>query len=308
MKIQPELTEREWLLLSAYLDHQLSAREMRQVEELLQTKPASREALEGLRRTRQVLRHTPLRKVPHNFTLAREMIRKPFLPAFSRVLSFSSALAGLLLVVVFAFDLSSGFNAAPLASRMAEPAADETFALQADKAGTAEPPIIFNWGPSSSSMGAYGKGGGGEGPAMNQGSGWGIGGGAPQAEAAVPQEEEEVPLEEAAPLEGLLQEQPETSEETQAMPEMLQAQPGQESQAEQAAPPAEAAAPETLSGTGPILGIRPAEEQGTITGGSQVRSEQAAQKSMDFLRLAEIFLGITTLLTAIAALVFRRKK
>ncbi len=105
-----KLTDREWLLLSAYLDGQLSDRERRQVEDLLQTKPASRTALEGLRRTRQVLRYAPVRKLPRNFILSATG-SQPFLPPFSRNLKLFFALGLLLLGIVLGVDLFSGATA-----------------------------------------------------------------------------------------------------------------------------------------------------------------------------------------------------
>ena len=111
----PELPEREWRLLSAYLDGNVSDREKHQVEELLRTDPASRKALERLQRVKTVLRYTPTLKVPRNFTLSAEMVRKPFLPSFSRVFSYSSAAAALLLIAVLTFDVF--INLKPFATR-----------------------------------------------------------------------------------------------------------------------------------------------------------------------------------------------
>lgn len=154
-----ELTNRQWQLLSAYLDDQLKDNEKRQVEELLQQNEVAREALASLLRTRAVLRTMPMRKSPRNFTLSPETVKKPVLPTLTAVLRFSSAMAALLLVAVLALDLT-GFAAPPTASRMAEDAASEMLAMEAPAEGEEERPPIIIWGGLPPMMGAYGKGGG----------------------------------------------------------------------------------------------------------------------------------------------------
>ena len=191
MNKKENLTNREWLLLSAYLDGELSKRKKRQVEELLQSKPASRKALEVLRRIHQVLQHAPSHEVPRNFTLTADMVAKPLLPSFSKVLSYSSALAGLLLVIVFGFDVysrSAFAGEAQVSQTVSEES--QTFAVEKDMAvEPQEKPDIINWGYSSGDSGGYGLGGGADGLG---GMGTGMGGGvvAPsEAEAAPPREE-----------------------------------------------------------------------------------------------------------------------
>ena len=147
------------LLLSAYLDGELSNREKRQVEEWLQNDPASRTALEGLRRTRQVLRHAPQKPVPHNFTLTEDMLRKPLIPSFSRVFSYSAALAGLLLVAVLGMDLFGSMTSTQTARSMAAPAMETFKAVEDQAAAPQEAPQIIYWGNSGPPLGAYGKGG-----------------------------------------------------------------------------------------------------------------------------------------------------
>jgi hypothetical protein len=263
MRRELQLTDREWLLLSAYLDGQLSDKERRQVEDLLQTKPASQKALEDLRRTRQVLQHVPIRKVPHDFTISLEQVRKPWLPSFSRVLTYSSALATLLLVVVLGFDFFH-FSGIGMASASAASSQSER-ALLADqnaKSAAVKTPEIINWNGVTSGQAAYdayGKGGGGD-----SGSG-GMGGGGGGEVGGV----STVPLQGAAPAAGGEENPPANAvvptEETFAAAPEAAPEAAQPDESLQPSPSSNAtAASEEGSSQNPILGIRPADERGTI--------------------------------------------
>ena len=96
----------DWLLLSAYLDDQLSEIEKRQMDERLQSDPECRKALDALRRTSSLLRSLPVRRAPRNFTLSARSLPKKLIPSFVSILRFSSATAALLLVAAFALDLT----------------------------------------------------------------------------------------------------------------------------------------------------------------------------------------------------------
>jgi Predicted transmembrane transcriptional regulator (anti-sigma factor) len=303
---ETQITDREWLLLSAYLDEQLSEKEKRQVEDLLQAKPASRIALEGLKRTRRVLQFLPVRKVPRNFTLGADQVRKPFLPSFSRVLSYSSALAALLLVVVLGLDLFSGAGS-PGASRIAaanlrEPtaltAADESAKLTAEKS----PAIIYWNGVNSPVMGAYGKGGGGEGIGGG-GYAYGMGGGGAEgmdtaaaplmesapaakqaesdaaAEMALPAEEP-APALEMAPEAGQLESQPQPQEESGAYGQNI--------------------------GGSFVLGVRPAEERGSIFTRTGDYTVAYPEKGFSWLPV-EIGLGLAALAAGLTAFLLRKR-
>jgi hypothetical protein len=301
MTRMPEITNHEWLLLSAYLDGQLSKRELRQVEEMLQAKPACREALEGLKRSRQVLRHTPVHKIPRNFTLTADMVRKSYLPSFSRVLSYSSALAGVLLLAVFALDLFSGFGMADRIEGTAKSAPAVVMEAEIQDAVTQESPAIIYWGATAPLLGQYGKGGGGDG--TGSGMAYGIGGGgAAEGTVAEPipsagesaSTEENAVVEEAAPAGEMLQAVPEptreeTSEDLNDTTEM-KAVPDLEN-----------------GGSGPILGIRPAELQGTIQPEIQVMAAAPQEQPEIPWRLIEIILAVTAILTGLAAFVYRKR-
>jgi len=291
MMANRELTSREWQLLSAFLDDQLSKKEKLQVEELLQTRPDSREALEGLRRSKTILKTLPLRKAPRNFTLSAESARKKIIPSFTSVLRYSSALAGLLLIALLAFDFQS-LRTPIAASRAMEDAAPEMLAMEAPTAEIGEAPPIIYWGAPPPVLGIYGKGGedvtaygiggGGAGPE------YGIGGGgqpgylppeAPLPEAVVPSEI--IPLVEEA--------MPEAAEE--AVPQMEKVP-----------------APVALSGSEPILGVRPEDEQGavTATSGEPILTRRLPAPSVS-LRLIEVILAVLLVVTAIPAWLLRRK-
>ncbi len=305
-----KLTKREWLLLSAYLDGQLSEKERRQAEELLQKNPAGREALEGLRRTRAVLRYAPVHKVPHNFTLSEEQVRKPFLPSFSRVLSYSSGLAALLLVVVLGIDLFSGMApkaSAPMPVAIAQRGTVEESADQAAKVAVKKTPQIIYWnGVNAPAMGAYGKGGGG-GKSGTSDYATGIGGGGGGAEGAGMAA---APLAEAAPTvkEAVPQPQEAASEApaVEAAPETAQLQAQPESN-EAAAAPAAASAAYAAESANPIMGVRPKGERGTIhTAGGGVVEAPAIQTFS--WRTLEIYLAIAAVLTGLGALALRKRR
>jgi hypothetical protein len=314
------LNRHEWLLLSAYLDGELSDREKRQVEEWLQQDPARRTALEGLRHTRQVLRYAPQRSVPHNFTLTPDMLRKPLLPSFSRMFSYSTALAGILLAAVLGLDLFSNMGRAPVARNAAEPMMESYKAAEDMAAATTEQaaPQIIYWGYSGPFLGAYGKGGGGgDGSGMAYGIGGG-GGGAPiggGVETAPPVAQEQLPLEEAAPL---AEEAPATVEQ---LPEASLMQPEQNAPAEESLPQATlmpaAPAAENLAGvapdagtgelgSSPILGIRPAEQQGSFTPQTRVQTYPISQEKAPLpFRTVEWVLAGLLLLSGLAAFLLR---
>ena len=323
MSRKPNLNRHEWLLLSAYLDGELSNREKRQVEEWLQKDPASRTALEGLRRTRQVLRHAPQKPVPHNFTLTEDMLRKPLIPSFSRVFSYSAALAGLLLVAVLGLDLFSNMNRAQTASNASAPVVESFKADEDMAAATNEEsaPQIIYWGNSGPLLGAYGKGGGGDGSGMAYGIGGGgggapIGGGGEAAPSVPPAAEEQMPLEEAAPL---TEEAPPTVEQ---LPEANLMQPEEAAPAEESLPMAtpmpEEPAAESLRGavpqagagelgSSPILGVRPADQRGSVEPQTrvQIQTMPEAQSQLP-LNKVEIVLTLLVVLLGLAAF-FSRK-
>ncbi|MFN7036477.1 MAG: anti-sigma factor family protein [Bellilinea sp.] len=167
--MKEQLNSRDLILLSAYLDGELDPREKARVEALLQSNPEAKQTYESLQRTRAVLRSAPLRKVPRNFTLTAAAVqpRRPFIliPA----LRFSSVLATLIAVWMFVSQLLPGMATRPLMA--SEPAMEsqavtgtETMRIMAAPESAQEtaqePPPVVYWGgpPSPPAMGMGGAG------------------------------------------------------------------------------------------------------------------------------------------------------
>lgn len=230
-----QISPKDWQLLSEYLDGQLSPRDQTKLEQRMKTQSELQHGLVELRKLRAVLRTVPRRKPPHNFTLTRAMVEKPVRSGWTGwvpALSFSSALATILLVISLVFQWPIG---APAAMVYQEEGAARMMAAQSEAAveTTQEveqevemaPPIII-WGVPGGDVEGRGGVGGGIDPA--------IGMAAPEAPA------------EADPY---------------APPVVEDVEPP----ALEAAPKAlEDAQAEPLVGTGPILGVAPVEEQGAI--------------------------------------------
>jgi hypothetical protein len=186
MNEKTQLSPKEWQLISAYLDDQVSPRERIQIEKRLASEDAFRQAMQSLRQTRAVIRAMPRRRVPRNFTLTPEMVPVKRKSLLFPVLRYSSAFAAIASILLFAMQLlpsrmvASAPAAAPLAMEMA---------TAAEEPASAEPPLIF-WGEpgaqAEKSVGGYGGGGG-------------MGGGAPDTifsmpyDAATPSIQFEIP-------------------------------------------------------------------------------------------------------------------
>ena len=104
-----QITDRDWAQLSAYLDGELSGRELRQVRKKIQTDPLLQAALEQLKITKQILQTAPRIPAPKNFTLTPEMIGvKSRKPSFSRF-RLAAALMSFLLIGVMILDFGGIF-------------------------------------------------------------------------------------------------------------------------------------------------------------------------------------------------------
>ena len=287
------LTNKQWQLLSAYLDNQLSGVEKQQVDELLKINPESRHALEQLRRTRVMLSCLPPRRVPRNFLVTQDMVPKPILPSLFGILRYSSAVSVLLLVIVLALDFLPGFQMKFELTRE-EPSEAQSMVLESARAPEQEGPVIIYWGAPAPIVGAYGKGGGGGGMGGIGGGAEGIDGGAPMSEPAVITPPE-APVDIIETLPESIQEESQLAEESQA-PEVQ----GMEDK--------ETAKRVPLSGTGPILGIPPEEMQGQIINpDDSVQSEQPLAFPVP-LRTLEIILAALAVVTAIPVFFCSKKR
>ena len=92
--------------LSAYLDGQISPAERTRLEKRLKSDAILAAALQELRQTRALLRRTPQRRAPRNFTLSPRMagIRPP-VPRLVPVFSWASAVAMLLFIFTLGTSL-----------------------------------------------------------------------------------------------------------------------------------------------------------------------------------------------------------
>jgi negative regulator of sigma E activity len=97
---------RDMEALSAYLDGQISPSERRRLEKRLQSDPTLAASLEELRQTRELLRSTPKRRAPRNFTLTPRMAGvRPPVPRLVSVFSWASAVAVLLFMITLGSSL-----------------------------------------------------------------------------------------------------------------------------------------------------------------------------------------------------------
>jgi anti-sigma factor RsiW len=119
-----QIKSRDWEVLSAYLDGQLSSREQTRLETRLNKDPDLQSALEDLRQMRNVLRNLPKIRVPRNFILTPEMVGlKRDTVRFFPVLRLASVLAMILLAFVFIGDyltISTPSTVQPSAPSMME--------------------------------------------------------------------------------------------------------------------------------------------------------------------------------------------
>lgn len=99
-----QITDRDWAQLSAYLDGELSGRELRKLRKKIQTDPLLQVALEQLKITRQILQAAPQIPAPRNFILTPEMIgMRSKKPSFSGY-RLAAALMSFLLIGVLILD------------------------------------------------------------------------------------------------------------------------------------------------------------------------------------------------------------
>ncbi len=105
--MKKQLSIHDWQALSALLDGKLSPQEKSRLEARLSKDANLREALEGLRRTRILLRNSPKIRAPHNFSLTRQMVgiqEKQRTGAVYPLLKFSTVLASILFIFALLGD------------------------------------------------------------------------------------------------------------------------------------------------------------------------------------------------------------
>ena len=137
------ISPKEWETLSAYLDGQLSVNDRIRLERLLTERPEMSVALKDLRHTRDFLRSQPSLRAPRNFTLSPQQagirIKERGSSFAFPVLSAVSALATILLVLVFVGDLLIT-RARPSQVFVAQAPIEEYLAIEETVPGSFSPP------------------------------------------------------------------------------------------------------------------------------------------------------------------------
>lgn len=102
-----ELTHKEIKMINDLLDGQLPADKAKQAFLQIEQDAALRAAYDKLRWTKSLLRQAPRRRVPHNFTLTRQMAQEAtgFYKLRRQTFSIAGAMASFLFVVLLAVQL-----------------------------------------------------------------------------------------------------------------------------------------------------------------------------------------------------------
>ncbi len=283
--MKQQLSPKDWILISSYLDGELNPREKSQVEARLAVDSNFQTALQELKENKQFLRQAPRLRVPRNFTVSAAAVQPRPIPRFLPTLRFSSAAAVLVAVFLMVAQLLPGIS--PMTQMAAEPAAKE-FAAEVADTQPSTPPQILYWGQPSYPQTAYGRGGGG-------------GDGVPVSNFDL------IPEDPAAPYLPIF---PEAGSAAPAdLPAGTQT-PAPTAAAESLAVP-QAEQPAAAANSGPILGIRPTEMHGSI-----LRQSNPATTSMDEVRppislpiqtIAAIgFLVLGIILAVLSVLLYRK--
>jgi len=179
----PSLSDRDYELISAYLDGEVDIRQKKVIENRLAEDAQFKSAYEQLSRTRRLMRSQPLLRAPRNYTLSPKMLSasqtspKAFLP-FPLLLRTVSAFTSLVFLVLFGLNwitASRMMSVAPVANsevlaQPAQPALLDEQAMQSRSAPAEEQPMAKSMAtpdlapksisPPSGEMGGMGEGGG----------------------------------------------------------------------------------------------------------------------------------------------------
>lgn len=284
MKRIKELSSKEWQLLSAYLDDELTTKEKQRVEKMLHDQQSAMEALEMLQHTKAVLRSMPMQRSPHNFTLTPQQAERHTISNFTVALRLSSILSGLLLLAVLILDFLPFTS---MAAGQIEPTSEaEMLAMNETVEEEGEAPPIILWGAPPSVVGIYGKESGAAGPT------YGLGGG---AEAPVPPVYVPMPT----PLPQIYESLEPSAQAEEVLPSAEKMLPEAQIEATQITEP--------LEGSGPILGVRSPAEQAKIEKDKEEIISKRGIRSIFSLRTIQAILAVLFVLTAIPAWLLHRK-
>ncbi|MEJ2349608.1 MAG: hypothetical protein P8Y03_07480 [Anaerolineales bacterium] len=269
--MKTRISKRDWEALSAYIDEQLTDRERSRLESRLQSDQNLQTALEELQHTRAILRSLPKLRAPRNYTLTRQMVpERRERPRVYPVLSFASALATLLLVLVLVGDY--------FAPRAAIPAP-----VSESRAPSAAQPQAQQFPPSAP----------------------GLGGGAPEAAPSEEDQEQQKSIE-VAP-QGTPTPQPTRPPAMLAAPLASEAPAGESSEGATPqeigptpVPPTEQPVPSTA-----VRGLGGAQLEPSATPQQEALPRGQVGRTL-FFRVLEITLAAVAVIPGVAALLIRR--
>jgi hypothetical protein len=273
---------KDWQLLSNYQDGQLSSREVLILEKRLENEPALKQALNELQQTGYLMQHARKVSIPRSFTLSPEMaaqlrpVRKPLFPFFS----FASVIATIFLVVVILFEFLPGTLANTLSFKSAS---DEILVMEAVPMAA---PLMAQEEMDSANQ-----------PQIFE---WGN-----------PQSDMKVGMGGGADM-GLMAAEPAEIENGPGIPEMPMEEP--DTTANENRSMMKQADPESITGTGPILGIRPAEETDAFNDSvMNILSESGEEpiptlsNPFPWLRVSQIILAFIAIGSAVTAIILRKR-
>jgi hypothetical protein len=169
------LSSKDWIDISAYLDERLSSADVARFQNRLKTDPQFNQAFLEIQHTRKLLRSLPAKRAPRNFTLSQQYAKAPARRwGIQSFLGLASGSAALALVVLFAWTNSFQMSAKMAPAALSLSAAAPEAAMDSSLAATGESnsaPMIITWDQNNQ---AYGMGGGGNSTSL---TGKGIGGG-----------------------------------------------------------------------------------------------------------------------------------
>ncbi len=161
--MKTQLSQQDWMDISAYLDGRLNASNQQRIEMRLKADPQFRQAFREIQHTRKLLRSLPSKRAPRNFTLSQRYAtaktRKWGLRSYMGLLSATAALAVVVIFTGTRLFASRGLmmaSPAMLEASAPEAAMDSSLAGTAD---TSQTPMIITWQnvPEASGMGGGGE-------------------------------------------------------------------------------------------------------------------------------------------------------
>lgn len=151
-----KISVRDLELLSSYLDHQLSPSEQNHLQARLVLEEGLQAALQGLQRTKLILKALPDQPVPRSFSIPISEKKPRFdLYQYFQAFRFSAVGSTLVLILLLAMDFLMP------SMRITAPPADlvaQAPVVAASSETAADEPIIITWG--SPQEYAFGRGGG----------------------------------------------------------------------------------------------------------------------------------------------------